>query len=149
MTVAPQPVATSSRTCGMVWQSALLLWASPATLLGLVIGILTLFTGGRGRRVGRTLEFWGGFARGFLRHAARNAGAMTLGHVILGQHREVLDFARPHELVHVRQYERWGPMFLPAYGLFGLWQRLHGRHPYWDNPFEREAFETCPDRPDA
>lgn len=67
---------------------------------------------------------------------------MTLGHVILGQSREVLAAIRAHELVHVRQYERWGPLFLPAYGLCALWQCIRGRHGYWDNPFEREAYAS-------
>ena len=33
---------------------------------------------------------------------------MTLGHTILGQTDAALDISREHELVHVRQYERWG-----------------------------------------
>jgi hypothetical protein len=39
----------------------------------------------------------------------------------------------------VRQYERWGLLFYPAYGLSSLWQLLRGRRPYWDNVFEVEA----------
>jgi hypothetical protein len=41
--------------------------------------------------------------------------------------------------VHVRQYERWGPLFVPAYLVSSLVLWLRGRDPYWDNPFEVEA----------
>ena len=34
--------------------------------------------------------------------------AFTLGHTILGQTDAALDISRDHEMVHVRQYERWG-----------------------------------------
>lgn len=44
-----------------------------------------------------------------------------------------------HELVHVRQYERWGIAFWPAYLLSSLWVRIRGGNAYWDNPFERQA----------
>ena len=69
---------------------------------------------------------------------------MTLGHVILGQDLDCLRYSRRHEHVHVRQYERWGPFFLPAYLLasFILW--LRDRDPYRDNPFEREAYDQAP-----
>ena len=65
---------------------------------------------------------------------------MTLGHVVLGQSAESLDFSREHELVHVRQYERWGPVFLPAYFLSSLIAWAQGKNPYYDNAFEREAY---------
>lgn len=130
------------RAAGVV---LLWLWVSPASLLGLVLGLSSLAFGGRGRRIGRTLEFWGGSTTWFLRHALPlPAAAMTLGHVILGRSDDDLADARRHEWVHVRQYERWGPLFIPAYlGLaLGLW--LRGRHPYWDHPFERDAYRQAP-----
>jgi hypothetical protein len=65
---------------------------------------------------------------------------MTLGHVVIGRDPVVLDRCRKHEWVHVRQYERWGPLFLPAYLLCSAWLWWHGRNPYLDNPFEVEAF---------
>src|SRR5690606_24301793 len=70
------------------------------------------------------------------------AAAVTLGHVILGQDECCLDHSRDHEHVHVRQYERWGPLFLPAYFAASLWMWSWGFQAYLDNPFEREAFET-------
>jgi hypothetical protein len=122
------------------------LWASPWTLFGLTIGVLGLASGGKARRYRGTLGFFGGAATGFLRLApfVRGASAMALGHVVLGRSEGDLDDAYDHELVHVRQYERWGPLFVPAYFVAAAWQMWHGRHPYWDNPFEREAYELGP-----
>lgn len=90
------------------------------------------------------MEFHGGLAAWLLKHVAPLEGgamAITLGHVILGRTAAGLDIARDHEWVHVGQYERWGPLFIPAYLLssLGLW--LIGRHPYRDNPFERAAYK--------
>ena len=45
------------------------------------------------------------------------------------------------ERVHVRQYERWGPFFLPAYFACSLAALARGRDAYRANPFEKEAFE--------
>ena len=67
--------------------------------------------------------------------------ALTLGHVIWGQTSAALDVSREHEWVHVRQYERWGPFFIPAYLWCSVWLRIQGRNAYLENPFEREAFE--------
>ena len=64
---------------------------------------------------------------------------MTLGHVVIGHDARALDITRAHERVHVRQYELWGPFFLPAYLVAGAVQLLKGRDPYRDNPFEVEA----------
>ena len=119
-----------------------MLWSSPNSLLGLCIGLLGLCTGGHVRRFGPTLEFDGGAIRRLLQKTPIRAGAMTLGHVVIGQHTEVLDRVRLHEWVHVRQYERWGPFFIPAYLLCSFWMRLKGKHYYRDNPFEVEAFES-------
>jgi hypothetical protein len=40
---------------------------------------------------------------------------MTLGHIIIGQDQWCLAFCRNHEQAHVRQAERWGAAFIPAY----------------------------------
>jgi len=68
------------------------------------------------------------------------ASALTLGHVVLARDVETLDWTRQHERVHVRQYERWGALFLPAYVLASVWAAVRGRHFYFDNRFEAEAF---------
>ncbi len=65
---------------------------------------------------------------------------MTLGHVVIARTIELHDLTRTHERVHVRQCERWGPLFVPAYLLASLVQWARGRNPYMDNPFEREAY---------
>ena len=66
--------------------------------------------------------------------------AITLGHVVLGRNARTLEATRAHERVHVAQYERWGPFFLPAYLAASLVALARGRHPYFDNPFERDAW---------
>ena len=120
------------------------LWASPATLLGLLFAPLAWISGGGVRRVNGIIEIHGGLVARFLSRlpVIGSASAMTLGHVVIGQSRESLERSRAHELVHVRQYERWGPLLIQAYGLTSLWARLRGRHPYWDNGFEREAYQV-------
>lgn len=118
-------------------------WASPTTLVGLTAGALTLCTGGRAQRRQGALEFHGGFARWFLERTIVSASAMTLGHVILGRDPDCLDSCRDHEQAHVRQVERWGGAFIPAYLLasFLAWKR--GNHYYLDNHFERDARRKC------
>lgn len=125
---------------------AKLLWASPGTLVGLSVGMLGLATGGHWRWHGAVLEFWGGGTTWCLDNVPLMPGgalAMTLGHVVLGCSEHALDITHEHELVHVRQYERWGPAFLPAYLACSAWLWLRGRDFYRENPFEREAFEKC------
>lgn len=118
------------------------LWASPNTVLGALLGLAFLCVGGRARVVAGVLEFSGGLLGQALSKAppALRFSAMTLGHVVIGVHPAELAKVRSHEHVHVRQYERWGPLFLPAYLLSSAWQLLRGRHPYLDNAFEKEAF---------
>jgi len=119
-----------------------ILWALPWTLVGLLVGGLGLLTGGKVRRRGRALEFHGGVISASLRRlpGVGSAAAMTLGHVIIGRSPDALDRCRKHEHVHVRQYERWGPFFIPAYLLASAWQWCRGRRAYLDNPFEVEAY---------
>ena len=120
-----------------------MLWASPYTLLGLGLGMIGVCTGGRARLRGCVLEFYGGGVKWLLRQffCGQGAMALTLGHTILGQTDAALGMARAHELVHVRQFERWGPMMGPAYLGCSLVLWLIRRRPYRDNPFERQAYE--------
>jgi hypothetical protein len=119
------------------------LWAAPNTAIGLLFLPMALVSGGRARWRAGAVEIHGGLARLFVRHCLR-ASAFTLGHVIVGQDRDVLDHVRAHEHVHIRQYARWGPFMLPAYFLssFVAWRR--GNHYYFDNRFEREAYGLEP-----
>jgi hypothetical protein len=118
-------------------------WASPTTSVGLVAGCLTLCTGGQVQRRRGALEFHGGFARWFLERTIVSAAAMTLGHVIIGRDALSLEISRNHEQAHVRQVERWGPVFIPAYLLASLWAWSRGNHYYLDNWFERDARRAC------
>ncbi len=118
------------------------LWAGPATLVGLVILVLASVSGGRARRVQGVLEVHGGLVRWLLTRwvpIAGGASAITLGHVVVGRDAECLARCRDHEQVHVRQYERWGPLMIPAYFASSLVAWLRGRHYYLDNAFERAA----------
>jgi hypothetical protein len=121
---------------------AAFVWASPYTLLGLAVGSLGLCTGGQVRCRDGVLEFSGGATRWFVTHLPSGSTtlAITFGHVVLGQTEAALDITHDHEMVHVRQYERWGPFLGPAYLLCSAALWLAGRRPYRDNPFEREAY---------
>jgi hypothetical protein len=68
--------------------------------------------------------------------------AATIGSVIIACDDAALADCGTHERVHVRQCERWGPIFPLAYVAAGLWialKRRNLRSYYWDNPFEVEA----------
>ncbi len=64
--------------------------------------------------------------------------AQTLGTYILA--REPLsEGTLRHEVEHVRQWRRLGPLFLAAYGLESMRVILNGGHRYFDNRFEVAA----------
>jgi len=119
------------------------IWASPYTLFGLLLGTVGLCTGGRVRVRGCVIEFYGGGVKWLLHRFpdGQFTLAFTLGHTILGQTDAALDISRDHEMVHVRQFERWGPLMGPACLGCSLVLWLMGRRPYRDNPFERQAYD--------
>jgi hypothetical protein len=120
------------------------LWAFPATFLGLLFAPVAWLSGGKVAWVQGALEIHGGLVTALLRRGLPGfapAAAMTLGHVILARDQKCLDHSRNHEHVHVRQYERWGPLMLPLYLAASLGLFLRGLDPYLDNPFEREAYD--------
>jgi len=123
----------------MMIRMLVFLWTLPTTLIGLAAALLWIAFGAKARIRHGVVEVHGGWLAKRMLHAGGFA-AMALGHVIIGCSPGVLDQLRTHEHVHVKQAERWGILFIPAYLLAGLWQRLCGRHAYYDNPFEREAF---------
>ena len=119
------------------------LWAFPNTLVGLVWALLARFTGGGWSVHTGVVEAHGGWVRPLLHRMPFVKGgalAITIGHVVLSQTQAGLDVTREHERVPVRQYERWGPLFVVAYVLAGVWQWAQGNDPYRDNPFEVEAY---------
>jgi hypothetical protein len=123
------------------------LWAAPYTVLGLALGGVAMLCGATARRHHGVVEICGGRIGATIARLPRalSFSAMTLGHVILAVDRFALAQLRLHEHVHVRQYERWGPLFLPAYLLSSLLQLLRGRNPYRENHFERQAYAAVPD----
>ena len=129
----------------MMGRILIYLWALPTTAVGLLFLPAALLSGGRAQVVDGVLELHGGAVRWFLQYGTRifmwgGASAMTLGHVVLGRDAQLLEATRTHERVHVRQCERWGPLFLPAYGAACVLAMLQGKRAYMDNVFEREAY---------
>ncbi len=118
------------------------IWAAPATLVGLVIAAISCLLGATARVREGVIEVAGGHLATFARRAPRSIQflAITFGHVVLGLSHSVLAQERAHEHIHVRQYERWGFFFFPLYLASSAAQLLKGRHPYWHNRFERQAF---------
>ena len=127
---------------GKVRRALRMLWAAPWSLLGLLIGLVGLLSGGQVQRKGRLLEFFGGCLPAILRVFPFFSGSpvATFGHVVLGRSDRYLNACRKHQFVHVRQYERWGLLFVPAYLACSLALWFSGKNPYHDNPFEWAAF---------
>jgi hypothetical protein len=124
------------------------LWAAPTSAIGLLFVAPALLRLSKVQMhiVDGVLELNGGIVTWFLRHGTLlpgGAAAMTLGHVVLGVNRLALDETRDHERVHIRQVERWGPAFIPAYLFASVLAWWRGEDPYLDNHFEREAFGRC------
>tara|TARA_R110002049_G_scaffold2750_7_gene22074 strand:- start:11444 stop:11803 length:360 start_codon:yes stop_codon:yes gene_type:complete len=105
-----------------------------------------LLVGARFQRVDGVIEIYGPSVAYLLGRMPLPAMAMTMGHVVFGCDRFALDVTREHERVHVRQYERWGIGFVPAYLAISAVLFLRGRDGYRENPFEIEAYAI--DRPD-
>lgn len=115
------------------------LWAAPYTLLGLFLGFILR---GRFAIVDGVVEIHSPAIAKWLWRLPPHAIAMTLGHVVLGASESVLWRTRTHERVHVRQFERWGPLLAPAYLLAWVYLSLRGQDGYRENPFEIEAFNA-------
>jgi hypothetical protein len=112
------------------------------TLLGVVLVAAGVLTGGRAAIVSGAIEAHGGVIRRGLRLVpvgGGGAGALTLGHVVLGTDAEALERSRRHERVHVAQYEQWGPLFPCAYAAASLSALLRDGNAYRGNRFEKEA----------
>jgi hypothetical protein len=116
-------------------------WTSPNTLLGLLLGLLTFQVP---RRAHGLVVFDRG-PRGLTWVMLRaNRAAMTLGFVVLSAV-PVEGKLLAHERWHVRQYCRWGPLFIPVYLLLAL---VYGyrRHPM-EVRAEAEAVRATTDPP--
>ena len=100
-------------------------WAFPNTLIGLVVGALAF----QRPRVTQGILVFDGPVRGSLWvvRAFRRA-AITYGHVVVSN-RRLEGRLLVHELHHVRQYERLGPLYLPLYVLIWVFTGYR-RHPF-------------------
>jgi hypothetical protein len=120
------------------------IWTLPNSLIGLLFLPSVFFTDGGFQIVNGVLELHGSFISWALRHCVLmpgGASAITFGHVVLGRDPAALSLTRVHERVHVRQYELWGPAFIPAYLMAALWGLATRRGAYYGNFFEREAMQ--------
>lgn len=113
------------------------LWTLPYTLLGIACGLLLA---GRFQCVDGVFEIHSPAIARCLSRFPVAARAITLGHAVLARDKETLRLTRSHERVHVRQYERWGIVFVPAYLLVSACLYLQGKNGYRDNPFEKQAY---------
>jgi hypothetical protein len=109
-----------------------LLWSLPDSLIGLGFAVLSL-AWPRVRGGLLVAESNRGLAYLFL--TRRGFGAITFGRVVVSA-TPITPHLLVHESHHSRQYEVFGPFYLPVY-LF-----LHARHGYAANPLEVEA-EAC------
>jgi hypothetical protein len=135
---------------------ALWLWCLPLTLLGLPLWLLATFFKPKQALAG---VFIAQSARVFIaysplidwllkHHPFGPMQAMALGCCVLARDAHTLRQCMAHELVHVEQALRWGPLFPLAYACCsaGAWRR--GECPYAGNRFECEAFaaDNLPDQ---
>lgn len=139
-----EPERTASSTGGSLSSGLvrllLIVWTIPNTLIGIGVGLLGILSGGGVQLKSGCLEFYGGLITKVLKR--NRIAAMTLGHTIIGLSSHELGIVRKHEQVHVRQYERWGPFFIPAYLLCSAYLIMRGKEYYRNNPFEVEAYEV-------
>jgi hypothetical protein len=73
--------------------------------------------------------------------------AQTLGRYVFARG-PISDHTLAHECEHIRQWDRFGPLFLPLYFGSSTVAMFRGRRPYWDNRFEAAA-RTQADRESA
>ncbi|MCK6426189.1 MAG: signal peptide prediction [Burkholderiaceae bacterium] len=136
-----RPVPRAARGPGRWRRGLRLAWAAPATLLGVALALPLLLGGGRLARHEGVLEVCAPDRPGWAWRWVARVGidAITFGHLVIARSPAHHAAWRAHERVHVRQYERWGPLFLLAYPAESLWQWLRGGCPYRDNRFEVQA----------
>ncbi|MGI8940560.1 MAG: hypothetical protein ACR2H7_01505 [Actinomycetota bacterium] len=106
-------------------------WASPGSIAGLLLAPFF-----RRRSVVRGVMLCEGAT--WPRRLGFRHRAMTLGHVVVCVD-DIDEGCWSHELVHVDQWERWGPAFPPAYLTATLAALVRRKNFYRDNHFEIEA----------
>lgn len=129
----------------LFWITTLLgvLWAAPVTAFGALLALPVVLFRGRMQIVhGPTFAIVtrGPVADAMLRsHPFGVMNAMAIGHVVIAMHDGLSARVLVHELEHVRQAERWGPLFPFAYLASSAWAALRGKDAYWHNRFEVAA----------
>lgn len=83
----------------------------------------------------------------YLDHQWIPVQAQTLGRYVFARER-LSDRTIAHEVEHVRQWQRLGPLFLPAYVASSGLALLRGRNPYSANRFEEAARRQEMEPPD-
>jgi hypothetical protein len=122
----------------------LILWAAPLSLFGVfVAALLYALSGFRGqwRIKSPAISLISPLSTTLFRHRLFNLSALCIGQVIIARDAANLQSSWAHECVHIRQAQRYGPLFPFLYCGHSLWCALTGRHAYWDNVFEVEARE--------
>lgn len=133
------------RSCRLRAVSSLIgvLWALPLSLFGLMLALPIRILRGRIDRVTGSvpaLLVRGPLADWLLqRHPFGPMTAMAVGHIVIARQHGLTAHTLRHELVHVLQAARWGPIFPFAYLAASAWALLHGRRAYWHNRFEIAA----------
>ncbi|MGZ6266618.1 MAG: hypothetical protein ACXWN4_06915 [Candidatus Limnocylindrales bacterium] len=64
--------------------------------------------------------------------------AQTLGRYVFARG-SIPEHTLEHEIEHIRQWQRFGPLYLPLYFGSSAVALFRGRRPYWDNLFESAA----------
>lgn len=132
----------------LFWAGTLLgiIWAFPMTLLGILFAIPVLLFRGKVQLVrGHTVALLvrGPFASWTLgRHPYGPMAAIALGHIVISEKQGLSARVLVHELTHVRQAARWGPLFPFAYLASSAWAAMKGKDAYWHNTFEIAAREA-------
>lgn len=114
-------------------------WASPCTLVGLLLVSPAFLFGAKARVADGVIEIANPLFEGPSDKKLWPFRAITFGHVVIGESARDLELLRAHEHAHVRQYEKWGAFLFIAYPASSLWQLLRGNRPYLDNWFEVQA----------
>jgi hypothetical protein len=123
------------------------LWALPLTLCGLPIWLCMRFFKQKHcvahiyhAQAAILFVAIGGPAQWLLRrHPFGAMDAMVVGCCVFAQDQDAYDRTLAHEMVHVQQGLRWGPLFPLAYALASAWAHCRGGCAYADNVFERQA----------
>jgi len=115
-------------------------WVLPVSCVGILLLPFVILSGGAVAVASGVIEAEGAMASSLL--SRLHIDAIAIGHVVFSRNRDSLIRCRNHERVHVRQYERWGPLFPFLYLLSSAVALVRGLDPYRDNRFEQEAFRV-------